>query len=684
MKTNLKTFSSFSVLFALLIVCIYFVPAWSCSPPPPPVPYAVLNISPDPADIGQTVLLDGSGSFTSRGVINRYNWDFTNNGSYDYYETPTYYPDGAFDGKTTYVYTEANTYTAKLRVKNSYNYYGYDTDTVVIENNAQIVYTYDEVGNRISMTDSFGTTSYEYDYLNRLITVTNPDSKVIRYEYDAGGNRTKLTDPDNNITNYTYNDSSQLTGVSAPAGVTTYQHDSSGKLARADYPNGTYTLYSYDPQRDWLLTLSNKNSSDTVLSSFSYTYDNVGNRLSVTENGGSVVNYVYDDIYQLTSETRTGTNAYAITYQYDGVGNRTQMVKGGVTTSYACNNNNQMLTETTSGTTVTYAYDLNGNLTSKTGGGNTTSYTWDWNNHLLTVTEPSGTTSYEYDGDGTRISKAQGGVETKYINDVGRSLVQVLTETDNTGTTQATYNYGNDLISMNRASADSFYLYDGLGTTRQLTDSVESVTVSYVYDSFGNLIASSGTSENTYGFTGEQQFKEADDLVFLRARYYDPGIGRFVSKDPIGYYDSSMNLYTYVTNNPVILIDPFGLLGYSPWPGHPPITFPRPDPRPRDPILSDDYTECFMDCLNTMTGGLLPRICGAGLGFCARMAAAAEATTVSQVLAIVPTWMGSAAAGCAIGCGIAGCIPDEPGEPWSPPPGTDPYWPRPGSPGRMY
>ena len=76
---------------------------------PPPPPTAILNISPDPAAAGQSVLLDGSSSIAGSGYINLYQWDFTNNGSYDYYETPTYHPDGAFDGKTTHVYSTANT-----------------------------------------------------------------------------------------------------------------------------------------------------------------------------------------------------------------------------------------------------------------------------------------------------------------------------------------------------------------------------------------------------------------------------------------------------------------------------------------------------------------------------------------------------------------------------------------------
>jgi len=373
-------------------------------------------------------------------------------------------------------------------------------------------------------------------------------------------------------------------------------------------------------------------------------FNNEGNRLTVTEQDCSVVTYGYDNIYQLTSETRTGTNAYNITYQYDSAGNRTQMIKNGTTTSYTYNNNNQLLTETTGGVTVTYAYDLNGNLLSKVSGGNTTSYTWDWNNHLLDVSEPGGNTLYEYDGDGTRISKTQSGVKTKYINDVALMLVQVLMETDNTGVVQAIYTYGNGLISMNRAGVNSYYNYDGLGSARQLTNSSGAVTDSYTYDSFGNLIASSGTTANSYGFTGEQQFGEADNLVFLRARYYDSRVGRFMQRDPIGY-SAGLNLYTYCGSNPVNWVDPLGL---------------RPP----------GFEDCWTDCMNTMLLGLpgIPgAICGGALGTASKIAAAAKAPNLAAMLAILPAWMGGAALGCGIGCGLFGPgTPDFPPDPWYP------------------
>lgn len=306
----------------------------------------------------------------------------------------------------------------------------------------------------------------------------------------------------------------------------------------------------------------------------------------VTHADGSYIDYGYDDIYQLTNETRTGTNAYSISYTYDKVGNRETMTKNSITTDYTYNTNNQLTTETIdSDTVITYAYDDNGNLISKVDGADTTLYEWDYENRLVQMTNDQipMTINYEYDPDGNRISKTANSVTTKYINDVALPLVQVLMETTDEDTVLATYTYGNDLISSTKYDILNtiYYHYDGLGSVRQLTDDNETVTASYTYDAFGNVIVSTGTTDNTYGFTGEQQFDEADGLVFLRARYYDSRVGRFISRDPIlsprmtwkGHIWSLDLLilqprhlcpYVYTSNNPVNLLDPAGLASQRP------------------------------------------------------------------------------------------------------------------------
>ena len=206
----------------------------------------------------------------------------------------------------------------------------------------------------------------------------------------------------------------------------------------------------------------------------------------------------------------------------------------------------------------------------------------------------------------------------KYINDIGLPLVQVLFETTDEDTVLATYTYGNDLISSTKYDVPNtiYYNYDGLGSVRQLTDDTETVVAEYTYDAFGNVIASSGTTDNTYGFTGEQQFSEANGLVFLRARYYDSSIGRFISRDPVlklmSFSDNfiwylpdligtpeNLNPYVYVTNNPIKYVDPNGLAWWDPtswnttnycgW------TKSRSDKAPRSKIdaCCKDHDECL-------------------------------------------------------------------------------------------
>jgi RHS repeat-associated protein len=179
------------------------------------------------------------------------------------------------------------------------------------------------------------------------------------------------------------------------------------------------------------------------------------------------------------------------------------------------------------------------------------------------VTLPSNTTlSYGYDAAGNRVraTDASGSI-TNYVVDPTSSAPQVLVETDGGGHVVASYTYGLGLISQRRNGTDSFYIQDGHGSTKALTDSSGVITDIYSYDAFGQLLASGGTTTNSFLYAGEQN-DPATGLYYLRARYYNPSAGRFLTTDPYeGNLDepSTQHGYAYTQNNPVNGTDPTGL-----------------------------------------------------------------------------------------------------------------------------
>ena len=173
---------------------------------------------------------------------------------------------------------------------------------------------------------------------------------------------------------------------------------------------------------------------------------------------------------------------------------------------------------------------------------------------MTTATVGASTETSTYDGDGVRFSRqVDAGPVTRYVTDLASSLPVTIDD----GSRK--YVWGIGLAYAVSGSAIEVYHTDRLGSVRAITDAAGTVTATYRTDEFGIETASTGTSTQPYGFTGEPE--DASGLSYLRARYYDPVLGRFTSRDTwagSGASPRSLNQYAYMANNPLSATDPSG------------------------------------------------------------------------------------------------------------------------------
>ena len=418
-------------------------------------------------------------------------------------------------------------------------------------------YTYDSLSQLTQASDPTGTYQFVYDNLGRLIqTITNysflPDKPfTISYGYDAASNRTSMIDSENRITTYAYNALNLITSLTAPdRNRYKWSYDAIGRRTKLSRPNSVATNYTYD-SLSRLLSISHFKHKN-IIDGATYTMDAAGNRTSRAPlPSGTNTNYAYDDLYQLITATQDSSTVES--YTYDEVGNRLSSI--GVS-PYVYNSSNELTLKL--GTA--YTYDNNGNLLSKDDANGTTSYAWDPENQLTSVTLPGSgeTVSFQYDPFGRRIYKFSPLGTTIFVYDG----VNVIEEVNADGSLAALYTHSlgiDEPLAMSRDNTMSFYLADGLGTVTSIADSKGNLASTYQYNSFGNLTASTGSITNPFLYTG-REFDAETGLYFYRARYYDPSIGRFISEDPIRF-GGGINFYYYVKNNPVNFVDPKGKIG---------------------------------------------------------------------------------------------------------------------------
>jgi RHS repeat-associated protein len=451
-----------------------------------------------------------------------------------------------FNGKTTsYAYDSLNRLLSK-------------TPDASFSGAAAIVMTYTSTGQRASMTDASGASSFTYDSRDRLKTKVTPQG-TLTYTYDGASNVTRVVSSNANGTdvNYTFDANNRLATVvdNRTAGTTTYSYDATNQLSGFAYPNGVGHVHTYD-NRDRLTNVA-VNGPSGVLANYGQTFSPSSHKTAVNENSGRAVNYSYDSIYRLLNESITG-NANsalngALAYGLDPVGNRlslTSTLAGIAAQTNTFDSNDRLVADT---------YDANGNTLAS--GGNTFGY--EFEDRLTSYN--AGAITYLYDGDGNRVARTEAGSTTRFlIDDLTPTGYAQVAEEVVAGFVVRQYTHGLMRVSQRQniggTWTTSYYGYDGFGSTRQLLDGAGVVTDTFAFDGFGNLVVRTGTTPNQYLYRGEA-LDAGTGMYYLRARWYRPGVGLFATQDTYEGNErqpKTLQLYAFPETDPINLVDPSG------------------------------------------------------------------------------------------------------------------------------
>jgi RHS repeat-associated protein len=398
--------------------------------------------------------------------------------------------------------------------------YGYDGKgrlTNRTDNVATTLYSYDANDNQTSVSENSLTNYFTYDAYNHVSSYKDIYGNLIQYRYDASGNMTNLIYPGGKNVYYAYDSNNHMTNGTDWAGrKTSVSYDLAGRVKTITRPNGTYRTIAYDPAGEPTNILE-----QTVLgfpiALFSYNWNNAAE---------AQWEFAAPLPHTNTPPTRT------MTYDAD---NRLATVDGNSVTM-----------------------DSDGNLVSGPLTNDTfAAYTYDARNRLLNT----GGVTNAYDALNNRVGQTYGTNTTLFVVNPNAKLPQVLMRIKN-GVTNY-YIYGAGLLYQVTETAIATntltYHYDTRGSTIALTDGNGNVTDRMEYSLYATLTYRIGTNDTPFLFNGRYGvITDPNSLLYMRVRYYNPYLCRFLNPDPSGF-KGGLNFYAYADGNPVSLLDPFGL-----------------------------------------------------------------------------------------------------------------------------
>ncbi len=344
--------------------------------------------------------------------------------------------------------------------------------------------------------------------------------------------------------------------------VSNVTYNASGQMTQVDYGNGNVTTHTYNTMQR-LTKIKTVNATSQTIQDLNYTYDAIGNILSITDNVNTAdQTFQYDSLNRLTQAI--GQLYETKNYAYDSIGNITS--KDGLTYTYdGIAGGPHAVTNLSDGTTFTY--DDNGNMATMQKSPDLTEYFYDSENHLTQVKKNSQIVeNYQYDGDGGRTKKVPYGStpSTKFIGQMYEEQ----------GIRSTAYVFlGDQRIASITNGAVLYFHGDHLGSANLVTSPTGVVKELSEYEPYGKFSKrekyGSPSEEAWYYFTN-QYLDEATDLYYYGARYYSPLIGKFITPDDVVQNPTdpqTLNRYSYVSNNPINRVDPSGHSWKSFWKG---------------------------------------------------------------------------------------------------------------------
>ena len=402
---------------------------------------------------------------------------------------------------------------------------------------------------------------YEYRPDGKLLCKGASGHAVLRYTYHPDGSVKTMADGRGRILSYGYDHGGRLTSVADEAGeMVSYRHTPGGKVKEIRHRNGVRTAYEYDTEGNLIRLLTEARDGETICD-LRYEYDRNGNRTAkagtmiLPDNSGGLsaqirdIRYRYDRMDRLAAEVRDGEETG---YLYDLCGNRLEKRKGEKTERYQYNRKNQLVRRAAGGEAWDYTYDLQGNLLREAGPKVERQYLYDTENRQIRVLS-GGKEIQEnrYDGEGMRAGLTVNGRESTFLYEAGN----LYAESDEAGAEISRYIRGNGLAGLEYRGKLYGVHRDEQLSTGWVAGEAGVPESAYEYDAFGMLLGGHGNIPNRLLYGG-QQYDAETEQYYLRARYYNPVIGRFMQEDT--YRGDGLNLYAYCANNPVMYYDPSG------------------------------------------------------------------------------------------------------------------------------